>query len=144
MCRNPRVWAMVSEVEKAARGAALIALHLPVKFPYPTAPGGAATIFAFVASAVGHHQHAAFAAGWSAFVGIARRARTSRFGGFDRRWHGQSGLHRSGGDDFRRGSVELQVIGRDEPAAEPARQVIQHRRYEADVGVGSDAAGFKA
>src|SRR5260221_1837866 len=130
MCRNPRVWAIVSEVEKAARGAALIALHSPVKFPYSTAPAGAAAIFAFVASAIGHHQHAAFAAGWSALVGIARRARTSRFGGSNRRWHGQSGLHWSGGDDFRRGAVELQGIGRDEPAAEPARQGIQHLRYE--------------
>src|SRR5260370_29219077 len=77
MCRTPRVFgfsggffgdsrAAVPEPEERALivGGALTCLS--------TASAGAATVLAFVASAVRHHQHAAFAARRRALVRVCR------------------------------------------------------------------------
>jgi hypothetical protein len=116
--------------------------------PASTAPARTAAIFAFIAGAVGNHEHSALGAGRRAFVLIARRGagagiNPARLHGH-RRVSGRKQRTRDYGSFSRRHTVELEIFRGDEAAAEPARDVIQHGSGEANVGVGGDAAGFEA
>src|SRR5258708_20359727 len=79
MWRNPRVFAFCGGFSGASLAAvpepeerALIVGVLSPVFRSSTASARAAAIFAFVARAVRHHQHAALAARRRAFMPIAR------------------------------------------------------------------------
>src|SRR6266404_4845135 len=101
------------------------------------AAGSAAAVLAFVASAIGHHQHAAFGAGRRAFMGVAR------FGGLriGERRRCRRGLHDRGGSRRCCGvlAIQLEIVGGNEAPAEPARDVVEHRRNKANVGIRGDA-----
>src|SRR2546421_6089845 len=84
MCRTPRVLGFAGASRAATpepEGRALIAFVLSSLHSFSAASARAAAVFAFVARAVWHHQHAAFAARRRAFVGIAQL------------WRGQRRLH---------------------------------------------------
>jgi len=102
--------------------------------------------FAFVAGAVGHHQHAAFGAGGGVFESVSGRIGPRFNGGRRSQYRSLRRGRRNGSDNgaFHRSAIELQIIRGDEAPAKPARDVIEHGSGEADVGVGSDAAGFEA
>src|SRR5258706_15139913 len=101
-----------------------------------TATGGAAAVLAFVACAVGHHQHAAFGARGRTLVLIARfgglrigerRRQAHRFG-HGGGWGGRRGCRRgrrgtSGGHN-RPFAIQLFIIGREEASARPAPRVV--------------------
>src|SRR5216684_7414248 len=81
MCRNPWVLGLAGASRAATPepdGRALIGYVLLTLLCFSAAAARAAAVFAFVASAVRHHQHAALAAGRRAFVRIRR---------FKRPWH---------------------------------------------------------
>src|SRR5213082_239345 len=84
MWRNPRVLGFAGASRAATpepEGRALIAFVLSSLLSFSAASARAAAVFAFVARAVRHHQHAAFAARRRALVGIAQL------------WRGQRHLH---------------------------------------------------
>src|SRR5437016_11635133 len=84
MWRNPRVLGFAGAIRAATpepEGRALIAFVLLSLLSFSAAPARAAAVLAFVARAVRHHQHAAFAARRRALVGIAQL------------WRGQRHLH---------------------------------------------------
>src|SRR5467141_1454348 len=81
--RNPRVLGFAGASRAATpepEGRALIALVLASLLCSSAAAAGAAAVFAFVASAVRHHQHAAFAACRRAFVRIGQLWRSHSSG----------------------------------------------------------------
>ena len=75
MCRNPRVFGFSGDsraaVPEPEERALIVGVLSPV-FRSSTAAARAAAIFTFVAGAIRHHQHAALAARWRAFVGVAQ------------------------------------------------------------------------
>src|SRR3984893_6305046 len=85
MWRNPRVLGSAGASRAAApepEGRALIVSVVSSLLCVSAAAARAAAVFAFVARAVRHHQHAALAARRRALVGIAQF------------WRGQRHLHR--------------------------------------------------
>src|SRR5579883_1299785 len=133
MCKKPRAFraSLTCLVATAVPvGSALIA-GSPVLFPASTASAGTPAVFAFEASPVGHHKHAAFGAGWSAFVGVARRVGT-RVGGNRCRQNRRRSYHGSNSGHFglRVAIRQLQIVRDDAASAEPARDIVQHGRNE--------------
>src|SRR5713101_4253621 len=81
MCKNPRVPGFAGASRAATpepEGKALIAFVVASLLCFSAASAGAAAIFAFVARAVRHHQHAALAARGRALVGVRRLQRLWR------------------------------------------------------------------
>src|ERR1700741_688772 len=79
MWRNPRVFGFTGASRAATpepEGRALIAIRLLSLLCFLAATAGAAAIFALVACAVRHHQHAALAACGCAFMGIGQLRRS--------------------------------------------------------------------
>src|SRR5215472_533975 len=74
MCRKPRAfWGSLAVlVANAVPVESALIAWSPVLSPASAASAGTPAVFAFIAGAVGHHEHAAFRAGWRAFVGVAR------------------------------------------------------------------------
>src|ERR1700719_1741586 len=101
MWRNPRVLGFAGASRAAApepEGRALIAFVVSSLLCVSAASARAAAVFAFVARAVRHHQHAAFAARRRALVGVAQFWRGQRhLHGIERRLvHRREGWRRSG------------------------------------------------
>src|SRR5260370_25923564 len=81
MWRNPRVLGFDGASRAATpepEGRALIALVFSSLLCSLAAAARAAAIFALVARAIRHHQHAALAARWRALVGVAQSLRRQR------------------------------------------------------------------
>ncbi len=125
----------------------------PFENPLPAvvlaAAGGAAAVRAFVAAAVGGHEHAALGAGRRI---VNRRACTSPAFGIAKGFHhghGSGGLRsswRSFGDTlfFDLRSIDIKIIRRDEFSAEPTPDVIHHGFRVANLGVAGVARRFEA
>ena len=56
--------------------------------------------------------------------------------------HHLNGLHRSDGHGLV--GVQLQIVGRDKPPAQPPREIIQHRRNKTDIRIRRNARGLKS
>src|SRR5712664_4615293 len=85
MCKKPRVPGFAGASRAATpepEGKALIAFVVSSLLCFSAASARAAAVFAFIACAVRHHQHAALAACRRALVGVAQL------------WRGQRHLHR--------------------------------------------------
>src|SRR5467141_5201958 len=83
MCKKPRVLGFAGASRAATpepEGSALIVGVLSAVFRFSTATARAAAVFALVARAVRHHQHAALAACGCAFmrIGQLRRSHSKR------------------------------------------------------------------
>src|SRR5258708_3204986 len=124
MCKKP--WALGFSCTSPACMAGPVGVALMSRWASSTLSGlsaaarCAAAVFALIACAVGHHQHAALGAGWGAFVGVALFCGGRRVAGRDGGEHGFD--HRricrcgscGGGDLF---ASQLQIVGGDEAAA---------------------------
>src|SRR5208283_5398931 len=110
-----------------------------------TATARAAAVLALVARSVRHHQHAALGAGWRTLVRVARRVAHRLARPRRRRRSRCNGIVHSAKTYFvsYRGSVQLQIVRRDELSPQPTGNVVQHRRGEPDVRIRRDAAWFK-
>src|SRR5438270_3820708 len=116
--RNPRVLGFAGASRAATpepEGRALIAIVLSSLLYASAATAGAAAILAFVACAVRHHQHAAFAACRRSFMRIGQLwlSHSSR----QRSQRRQNCRRRNGSARIFRVSpaIQLQIIGRNKP-----------------------------
>src|ERR1041384_1111160 len=94
---------------------------------HSAAAAGAAAVLALITSAIGHHQHAALAAGRRAFMRVGQLHGGGRSGKrSQRRKNRWSGDRRASASRVSP-TIQLQVVRRNESPAEPARDVVQHR-----------------
>src|SRR6266566_603539 len=128
--RNPRVLGFAGASRAATpepEGRALIALVFSSLLCSSAAAAGAAAVFAFVASAVRHHQHAALAARRSAFMRIGQLRRSHSSGERSKRRQDRRGRNGSARVFCWGAAIELQIIGRNESSTQPPCNVIQYR-----------------
>src|ERR1700680_4803118 len=131
MWRNPRVLGFAGASRAATpepEERALIVFVVLSLLCVLAASARAAAVFAFVARAVRHHQHAALAACRRALVGIAQFWRGQRhLYGIQRRFvHRRKGSRWSGSSGMlpRGHGIQFQVVRRDESPAQPPRDVV--------------------
>src|SRR5216684_2391323 len=149
MWRNPRVFGFSGGFSRDSRAAvpepeerALIVGVLSPVFRSSTASARAAAVLAFVASAVRHHQHAAFAARRRALVRVCRLCGIY----FPARRHLRCQNSRSGNSGafpMSAASIQLQIVSGNKSSAHPPRDVIQHRRNKSNIRICGDTRWFE-